>query len=129
MSGKIIAITGANGGLGKALSKRFAADGDKVVLLGRTLSKVQNVADEIGESGCAIECIVTSPDSVKNAFEKISSILGKIDVLINNAAVFQSSLIEATTDAFRLIVDSPVDLSIGTITYQGRLPSDGNLLL
>jgi len=35
----------------------------------------------------------------------------------------------ATTDAFRLIIDSPADLSIGTITYQGRLPSDGKLLL
>jgi len=252
MSGKIIAITGANGGLGNALSKRFAADGDKVVLLGRTLSKVQSVADEIGENACAIECVVADPDSVKNAFEKIASLYGKIDALINNAAVFQPSPLEAssaetivdsissnligpilcsraaipllshgghiinvssesvvmefphmvlyqagkaglerfstslnlelepkgirvsivragqmygpegaismdadagarfyeaclarginplergvsrytaTTDAFRLIVDSPADLSIGTITYRGRLPSDGKLLI
>ena len=49
MPDKVIVITGANGGLGRALAQRFARDGDRVVLLGRTLSKVEEVAKEIGE--------------------------------------------------------------------------------
>ena len=41
---KVIVITGAGIGLGRALARRFAADGDNVVLLGRSLAKVQAVA-------------------------------------------------------------------------------------
>ena len=40
---KIIVITGAGAGLGRALARRFAADGDEVVLLGRTPAKVEKV--------------------------------------------------------------------------------------
>lgn len=98
MSAKVIVITGANGGLGSALAKQFAADGDKVVLLGRTLSKVQNVAAVIGENAAAFQCDVTSPDSVRAAFAEIASLHGRIDVLINNAAIFQPFLIEEASD-------------------------------
>ena len=55
---KVIVITGAGAGLGRALAHRFAADGESVVLLGRTLSKVQEVAAQIGGSAMAIECDV-----------------------------------------------------------------------
>ena len=98
MAGKVIAITGANGGLGRALARRFAEDGDKVVLLGRTLSKVQEVAAEIGGDAIAIECVVSSPDSVRAAFAALSQVHPKIDVLINNAAVFGPYLVEEATD-------------------------------
>jgi 3-oxoacyl-[acyl-carrier protein] reductase len=95
---KIIAITGANGGLGRALAQRFSTDGDTVVLLGRTLSKVQEVANEIGGSAMAVQCDVSSPDSVRTAFATISKTHPKIDVLINNAAVFGPYLIEEASD-------------------------------
>jgi len=57
---KVIVITGAGVGLGRALARRFAADGDNVVLLGRTLEKVQAAAREIGERALAIHCDVAS---------------------------------------------------------------------
>lgn len=98
MAGKVIVITGANGGLGRALAQRFAADGEKVMLLGRTLAKVQAVADEIGENATAIECNVSSPDSVRAAFAQIAQIHPKIDVLINNAAIFQMLVLEEASD-------------------------------
>jgi NADP-dependent 3-hydroxy acid dehydrogenase YdfG len=59
MSDKVIVITGANGGLGRALAQRFAADGEKVVLLGRSLEKVQEVASSIGANAMAVACEVT----------------------------------------------------------------------
>lgn len=99
MADKIIAITGANGGLGRALAQRFAADGDTVILLGRTLSKVQEVADEIGGRAMAVECDVSSPDSVRAAFAAIAVVHPKIDALINNAAVFGPYLIAEASDA------------------------------
>ena len=54
--GKTIVITGAGDGLGRALSRRFARDGETVVLLGRTFSKVEAVATELGEGHLAVQC-------------------------------------------------------------------------
>ncbi|HEX7854500.1 MAG TPA: SDR family oxidoreductase [Sphingobium sp.] len=99
MTGKVIVITGANGGLGRALSQQFAADGDKVVLLGRTLAKVEEVAAGIGANALAVQCDVTSPDSVRAAFAEIVKTHEKIDVLVNNAAIFEMLVLEEATDA------------------------------
>lgn len=95
---KTIVITGAGVGLGRALARRFAAEGDHVVLLGRTFSKVEAAAAEIGERAMAIQCDVSSPASVKAAFAQIAGRHPKIDVLINNAAVFEPFLIANATD-------------------------------
>jgi meso-butanediol dehydrogenase/(S,S)-butanediol dehydrogenase/diacetyl reductase len=95
---RTIVITGAGVGLGRALARRFAADGDTVVLLGRTLSKVQAAAQEIGEPAMAVACDVASPASVKAAFAEIAQRHPKIDVLINNAAIFEPFLVVDATD-------------------------------
>jgi NAD(P)-dependent dehydrogenase (short-subunit alcohol dehydrogenase family) len=87
--GKVIVITGAGVGLGRALARRFAKEGESVVLLGRTFSKVQAAAEEIGDSAFAVECDVSSPDSVRAAFARIAEKHPRIDVLINNAAVYE----------------------------------------
>lgn len=95
---KTIVITGAGVGLGRALARRFAAEGDKVILLGRTASKVEAAADEIGDNATAYGCDVSSADSVRSTFAKIAEQYSRIDVLINNAAVFQPFLLENATD-------------------------------
>ncbi len=86
---KNVVITGAGVGLGRTLARRFAADGDNVVLLGRTFSKVEAVANEIGERATAIECDISDPDSIASAFEVIAKQHVSIDALINNAAIFE----------------------------------------
>jgi meso-butanediol dehydrogenase / (S,S)-butanediol dehydrogenase / diacetyl reductase len=96
---KVIVITGAGVGLGRALARRFAADGDTVVLLGRTLAKVEAAAAEIGERALAVACDVRSPDSVRSAFAAIAAQHPRIDVLINNAALYEPFLIAAASDA------------------------------
>jgi len=95
---KVIVITGAGVGLGRALARRFAADGETVVLLGRNAEKVQQVAAEIGERALALGCDVGSPDSVRAAFTRIAERHPRIDVLINNAAVYEPFLIAEATD-------------------------------
>jgi len=95
---RIIVITGAGVGLGRALARRFAADGDSVVLLGRTAAKIDAVAQEIGERAIAVSCNVASPDSVRTAFARIAERHPTIDVLINNAAIFEPFQIVNATD-------------------------------
>ncbi len=95
---KTIVITGAGVGLGRAMARRFASDGDTVILLGRTLGTVQAVADEVGGGAFAVACDVGSPDSVRAAFATIAARHPKIDVLINNAAVYEPFLIAEASD-------------------------------
>lgn len=95
---KVIVITGAGAGLGRALARRFATEGERVVLLGRTWAKVQAAAADIGEQATAICCDVASPASVRAAFAEIAERHARVDVLINNAAVFEPFLIEEASD-------------------------------
>jgi NAD(P)-dependent dehydrogenase (short-subunit alcohol dehydrogenase family) len=95
---KVIVITGAGMGLGRALARRFGKDGDSVVLLGRTASKIEAAAAEIGERAMAVACDVTSADSVRAAFAQIAKRHPKIDVLINNAAIYEPFLVADATD-------------------------------
>ena len=87
--GKTIVITGSGDGLGRAVARRFAKDGDTVILLGRTLSKVEAVAAELGAPHYALQCDVTSSESVDAAFAEIAKRHSRIDVLINNAAIYE----------------------------------------
>ncbi|MFV8816714.1 SDR family oxidoreductase [Haliea sp. E17] len=95
---KIIAITGAGVGLGRALARRFASEGETVVLLGRTASKVAAAAAEIGERASGIGCDVGNPESVRAAFTQIAERHAHIDVLINNAAIFEPFQVVNATD-------------------------------
>jgi meso-butanediol dehydrogenase/(S,S)-butanediol dehydrogenase/diacetyl reductase len=95
---KVIVITGAGSGLGRALARRLAADGDTVVLLGRTLARLEAVAVDIGERAMAVSCDVGSPDAVRSAFAAIAVRFQTIDVLINNAATVEHFLVAEATD-------------------------------
>jgi meso-butanediol dehydrogenase / (S,S)-butanediol dehydrogenase / diacetyl reductase len=95
---KRIVITGAGSGLGAALARRFAADGDYVVLLGRTLSKLETVASEFGERAMAVACDIGSPNAVRAGFSQIAERHPKIDVLINNAAMIDYATLADASD-------------------------------
>ncbi len=97
-------ITGAGEGLGRALAKRLAADGETIVLLGRTLAKLEAVVAEIAKDHpdnsehLALSCDVGDPDSVRAAFAAIAERFPRIDVMINNAAIYQPFAIEDAPD-------------------------------
>ena len=103
---KVIVITGGGDGLGKHLARRFASDGERVVLLGRTASKLEAVASEIGDLALPIACDITRPDSVRAAFAQIAKRHPKIDALINNAAYYEPSFVaEASDDLIQSVID------------------------
>ncbi len=96
---KIIVITGAGKGLGRAIARRLAGDGETVILLGRTLSKVETLAAELGGPAFAVECDVASAESVRSAFTAIAARHPRIDVLINNAAIYEPFVVAEASDA------------------------------
>ena len=89
------------------MARRLAADGDRLILLGRRLGKVEELERELGAGAFAVACDVGDPDSVDAAFAEIANREPRIDVLINNAGVFQPFLIEdATNDQIRTALDT-----------------------
>jgi len=86
---KVILITGAGSGLGKALAVAAGQVGAKVICAGRRKERIQQTADEVtkaGGMGTAVEMDVTDLKSVEKGL-KIAEKVGPIDVLINNAGI------------------------------------------
>ncbi|AGX06126.1 3-ketoacyl-(acyl-carrier-protein) reductase [Bacillus sp. NRRL B-14911] len=90
LKGKTALITGAGRGIGRAAAIAFAKEGISVGLLGRTLSNLEKAAEELKEYDVKVSYAaadVQDSDSVNKAVEKITSELGQIDILINNAGI------------------------------------------
>ncbi|MDG1996766.1 MAG: SDR family oxidoreductase [Emcibacteraceae bacterium] len=83
LEGKVAIITGGGTGIGAACADMFAAEGAHVVVTGRTLETISNVAKRNG--GTAIQCDVSKYDDVVSMFQKAKAIKGTVDVLVNNA--------------------------------------------
>ena len=85
---KVVVITGAAGGLGSAMSRRFAADGATVVLCdlrGATDAAAQLATEGYAAYGCEFD--ITDREATRAAMAQIASAHGKIDVLVNNAGI------------------------------------------
>lgn len=86
---KVVLITGAGSGLGKALAVAAGQVGAKVICAGRRKDKIQQTEDEVnkaGGRGTAVEMDVADLKSVEEGL-KIAEKVGPIDVLINNAGI------------------------------------------
>ncbi len=85
---KVVIITGASEGIGRALSLKFAAQQAKVVIAARNETRLKELKREIetlGGSALLITTDVTDKDSCKNLIESTINAHGQIDVLVNNA--------------------------------------------
>ena len=95
---KVVAVTGATSGSGLAIAQRFIDEGAEVVLLARGQQRLAEVTASLGDRATGIVCDVGDVESVRQAFAAIADTFGKIDVLINNAAVYRPCAVESLTD-------------------------------
>ena len=91
MQGKVVLITGAATGMGKAAAKEFGSLGAKVVVTtGHSVEKGQAVVQEIRDAGgeaIFLPCDISSEESVKSCIEEIVRQYGRLDCAFNNAGV------------------------------------------
>ena len=95
MKNKVIIITGASSGIGKALAFALAKKGNKLVLAGRNKEKLNAVLQKINEVNISAISIVTDvckKEDCKNLINKCITEFGRIDVLINNAGISMRAL-------------------------------------
>ena len=105
---KVVWITGASSGLGKALAQHCALHGAEVILMARRLTELEKVRQSLSDPDRHI-CIaadITDENQVRHAYEQVLAEKGRVDWLINNAGVSQRSLImETTEDVERQIME------------------------
>ncbi|MFE3197381.1 SDR family NAD(P)-dependent oxidoreductase [Embleya sp. NPDC055664] len=77
---RFVVVSGGGSGIGRAIARRFAAQGDHVTVLGRRPGPIAAVAEEIG--GVAVAVDLTDPHAVERARESLPE---RVDVLVNNA--------------------------------------------
>ena len=85
---KVIVITGASSGIGRATALEFAREGAKTVLVSRSREKLERVAEDIRRfmpDVLVVPTDVSSPEQVRNMVQKVVSQYGGVDVLFNNA--------------------------------------------
>ena len=90
MKNKLVIITGASSGIGKACAEKFAQEGANLVLAARSADKLSEVAENIARYGVQVLPVVTDvtrEEDCKNLVEKALIKFGKIDVLVNNAGI------------------------------------------
>jgi NAD(P)-dependent dehydrogenase (short-subunit alcohol dehydrogenase family) len=88
VKGKVVVVTGATSGIGKECALRLAQAGADVVLVARTVEKLDETLSEIAENGgkaFAYSCDVSALDDCDKLIKNLISNHGKVDVLINNA--------------------------------------------
>jgi NAD(P)-dependent dehydrogenase (short-subunit alcohol dehydrogenase family) len=91
LQGKTALITGAARGIGLAFAGAYVAEGAEVALADINLAAAQKAAKDLGPKAHAIELDVTRQESIDTAFAESISRMGKLDVLINNAALFSAA--------------------------------------
>ena len=84
---RIALITGANQGMGKQVAKELVSDGVAVFVGSRDLVRGETAAAEIGDGATALQLDVTDATSIASAAERIRQEAGRLDLLINNAAI------------------------------------------
>jgi 3-oxoacyl-[acyl-carrier protein] reductase len=91
LEGKVTIITGAGQGIGEVYALGFSDEGAKVVVADIKFENAQKVADAIkakGGEALAVHTDISDEASVKNLAEKTVGKFGKIDILLNNAAIY-----------------------------------------
>jgi NADP-dependent 3-hydroxy acid dehydrogenase YdfG len=106
---KVVVITGASSGIGKALTYAFASHGVKLAIAARSLDKLEMLATELKSRGTEVLTVQTDvsvEEDCKNLIEKTIERFGTIDILLNNAGISMRALFkDLNLDVIRQLMD------------------------
>lgn len=116
---KTALVTGAAVGIGRAAAIKFAAEGANVVIVDVNYDKLCSVKSEIEaftKNVLAVECDITDERKVYETVKYAESVFGKVDILVNNAAVWRcwAAFTDTPTDEWRKFLDVNI---MGTVYF------------
>lgn len=84
---RVVVITGAARGIGRATAEAFATQGDVLAMLDYDTDSVEKLKEDFGDQHLAMQVDVTDEAQIQVAFEQIKQRFGRVDVMVNNAAI------------------------------------------
>jgi dehydrogenase/reductase SDR family protein 4 len=120
---KIALVTGASRGIGLAIAETFAREGAQVVICGRKLDTLEEAARAIGPAAIPMVCHVGRGDQIQALVDRVTRELGRIDILVNNAAtnVAQAPCLEIDEAMF----DKMIEINLKSVFRLTRLVAPG----
>ena len=109
---RIAIVTGASRGLGEGITKAFAGEGATVVLFSRDAQRLEKHVNDLkalGQKAVAFPLDVADVEQVNRAVEQVVSQFGRVDILVNNAAIAPSMPFVEMSDDVR---DGVIDVNI-----------------
>ena len=101
LEGKSALITGSARGIGRAFAEAYIREGAKVAIADIDIARASRTASDLGPSAYAIRLDVTDQDSIDAAIQSVEDKTGGLDILINNAALFDlAPIVEITRDSY-----------------------------
>jgi 3-oxoacyl-[acyl-carrier protein] reductase len=101
LKGKVAVVTGASKGIGAAIAEHLAAEGASVVVnYAASKAGADAVVRRINEKGgtaVAVQADVSRPDDIKRLFAQAKATYGRLDVLVNNAGIYEFAPLDAVT--------------------------------
>lgn len=95
LNGKVALVTGASQGIGRAIAAALAAAGARVALAARNEQKLAETAGQIQSAGgeaLSIKMDVAESEQIKSGFQQVVAKFGRLDILVNNAAITRDGL-------------------------------------
>lgn len=112
LDGRVAIVTGAGQGIGEAIAIAYVKAGAKVIITGRTLSKLENVASKLKAEGGEVRLLEATAGIRQHAERAVADAIsawGRVDVLVNNAHTFTDSMAledPALEDHIRINMDT-----------------------
>ena len=101
LKGKVAVVTGASKGIGASIAEHLASEGASVVVnYAASKAGADVVVGRIKDNGgqaVAVQADVSRPDDIKRLFAQVKAAYGKLDVLVNNAGIYEFAPLEAIT--------------------------------
>jgi NAD(P)-dependent dehydrogenase (short-subunit alcohol dehydrogenase family) len=104
LEGKVAIVTGGARGIGAAIVERYVAEGAAVAIADRTVDQAERLAKDLGDKAFAVPLDVTDQVSIEAMVATVVGRSGRIDILVNNAAVFGlAPVVEVTETSWDLL--------------------------
>ena len=94
---RVVLVTGATSGIGRAVAKRFASASERVIAIGRNTSALQDLAGELGDNCLTLALDITDEDATRSQFAQVVARAGRLDVLVNAAGHIALGSVENTS--------------------------------